>query len=139
MLKRLVTIATLTSIVFVFTFSSAIYGASVEKRVALPKGRGSVTYRGKLPKQYDYDAYIVPAKKGRFITVRLVSTDPDAYVAIYETKVLGPDEDTILASDRRFAQWTGQVPVNGEYSIQVYDAGENRLEHGAYTIEITIS
>lgn len=139
MLKELFTIATLTSIVFVFTFTSDVFGTPVEKRVLFPKGKGGVTYRGKLPKQYDYDAYILPAKKGRFITVRLISADPDAYIAIYETKVLGPDEDTILANDSRFVQWTGQLPVNGEYSIQVYDAGDNRLERSAYTIEITIS
>mgnify|MGYP003381719900 CR=1 FL=1 len=139
MLKELFTTATLASIVFVFTFSSEIYGTPIEKRIVFPKGRGVVTYRGKLPKRYDYDAYILPAKKGRFIAVKLISADPDAYFAIYETKVLGPDEDTILANDHRSVQWTGQLPVNGEYSIQVYDAGENRIERGAYMIEITIS
>jgi len=138
MFRDLFTLATVVSIVFAFTISSEVFGAPIEKRVVFPRGRGVATYRGKLPQRYDYDAYILPAKTGRFITVKLISADPDAYFAIYETKVLGPDEDTILANDRRSVQWTGQIPVNGEYSVQVYDAGNNRLERGAYTIEIAI-
>jgi predicted ATPase len=66
------------------------------------------------------------------------SRDAEAYLAIYETKELGPDEDTILANDQRSREWTGRLPVKGEYSVQVYDASENGINRAAYTIEISL-
>ncbi|HQZ97976.1 MAG TPA: hypothetical protein PLP21_16770 [Pyrinomonadaceae bacterium] len=120
-------------------FPQEIYGATVEKRVLFPKGKGKMTFRGKLPREFDYDAYVFSAKKGRYITVKLITADSDAYVAVYETKTLGPDEDAILPNDKRSIEWTGQLPVGGEYSVQVYDASENTMSRAAYTIEITLN
>ncbi len=120
-------------------FPQEIFGSSVEKRVLFPKGRGTMTFRGKLPREFDYDAYVFAAKKGRYVTVKLFSADSDAYLAIYETKTLGPDEDAILPNDKRSVEWTGQLPVRGEYSVQVYDASENAISKAAYTIEITLN
>lgn len=120
-------------------FPQEIFGSTVEKRVLFPKGKGTLTFRGKLPREFDYDAYVFAAKKGRYVTVKLISADSDAYLAIYETKILGPDQDAILPNDKRSVEWTGQLPANGEYSIQVYDASENAISKAAYTIEITLN
>lgn len=120
-------------------FPQEIFGSTVEKRVLFPKGKGTLTFRGKLPREFDYDAYVFAAKKGRYVTVKLISADSDAYLAIYETKTLGPDQDAILPNDKRSVEWTGQLPVNGEYSVQVYDASENAINKAAYTIEITLN
>jgi hypothetical protein len=120
-------------------FPQEIYGVTVEKRVQFPKGKGTMTFRGKLPRELDYDAYVFSAKKGRYLTVKLMTADRDAFVAIYETKTLGPDEDAILPIDKRAVEWTGQLPVNGEYSVQIYDASGNTVNRAAYTVEITLS
>src|SRR4051812_41119991 len=79
-----------------------VLGAGVEKRVVFLKGKTAVSYRGKLPlHEGNYDAYYFPAKKGQTLAVKLTCDDAEAYLAIYETKELGPDEDTILANDQR--------------------------------------
>lgn len=54
-------------------FPQEIFGSSVEKRVLFPKGKGTLTFRGKLPREFDYDAYVFAAKKGRYVTVKLIS------------------------------------------------------------------
>ncbi|MFL6253464.1 MAG: hypothetical protein ACJ74T_00430 [Pyrinomonadaceae bacterium] len=115
-----------------------VLGAGIVKRVVFPKGRATVSYRGKLPLHVDYDAYYFPAKKMQTLTVKLACDDAEAYLAIYETKELGPDEDTILGNDKRSREWTGQLPVKGEYSVQVYDASENGINRAAYTVEISL-
>ncbi len=116
-----------------------VLGAGVEKRVVFPKGRTTVSYSGKLPlHEGNYDAYFFPAKKRQTLTVKLTCDDPEAFLAIYETKQLGPDEDTILAFDQRAREWTGPLPVTGEYSVQVYDASENGINRAAYTLEISL-
>lgn len=125
-------------VVFAFIFPPEVLGGGIEKRVTLPKGKTTVSYRGKLPLHSDYDAYFFPAKKQQTLTVKLTCDDPDAYLAIYETKKLGPDEDTILANDTRSREWSGRLPVKGEYSVQVYDASENGINRAAYTIEISL-
>jgi hypothetical protein len=132
-------IFTLCLLTLSLAFPPEVFGAGVEKRVVFPKGRTSVSYRGKLPlREGSYDAYFFPSKKMRTLTVKLTCDDPEAYLAIYETKVLGPDEDTILANDRRAREWTGRLPVNGEYSVQVYDVSENGINRAAYTLEISL-
>ncbi|MFZ1700758.1 MAG: hypothetical protein WBO10_03600 [Pyrinomonadaceae bacterium] len=125
-------------IAFSLVLPIEVFGGGIEKSVIFPKGKTTVTYRGRLPRDSDYDAYFFPAKKGQTLTVKLKCEDPDAYLAIYETRVLGPDEDTILANDEREREWTGKLSVKGEYSVQVYDAAENGLNRFAYTIEITL-
>ena len=51
-------------IVASFIFSPEIFGAEVTKRVIFPKGKKSISYKGKLPREYaSYDSYILRAKK----------------------------------------------------------------------------
>ena len=132
-------IFTICLLTFSLLLPPEVIGAGVEKRVVFPKGRTSVSYRGKLPlHEGNYDAYFFPAKKLRTLTVKLTCDDPEAFLAIYETKVLGPDEDTVLAFDQRAREWTGRLPVTGEYSVQVYDASENGINRAAYTLDISL-
>lgn len=126
-------------ILLAFVFPPEVFGDGIAKRVIFPKGKTTAMYRGKLPlKDYNYDSYFFPAKTMQMLTVKLTCDDPDAYLAIYETKVLGPDEDTILANGERSREWSGRLPVTGEYSVQVYDASENGINRAAYTIEISL-
>ena len=126
-------------LIFSLLLPPEVVGAGIEKRVVFPKGQRAVSYRGKLPlHEGNYDAYFFPAKKGRTLTVKLACDDAEAYLAIYETKELGPDEETILANDKRSREWTGRLPVTGEYSVQVYDASENGINRAPYTLEISL-
>ncbi len=125
-----------------FVFSPAVSGAEVSKRVVFAKGKTSVSYRGKLPRKYaDYDSYVLRAKKGQALSVKLTSTDPDAYFAVYETQELGPDEDAILANDEKSREWSGKLPIRSEYSVQVYGVGsidDHDASGAAYIIEISL-
>jgi len=113
---------------------------TIEKRVVFAKGKYSATYAHKLPSRYaDYDAYVLRAKKGQTLTVKLHADDPNAYISIYEIKVLGPDEDSIIGDIEYPRQWSGTLPITSEYSVQVY--GPRSIDgraHGSYTIEISI-
>ena len=132
-------IFTICLLIFSIAFPPEVVGAGVEKRVVFPKGQRAVSYRGKLPlHEGNYDAYFFQAKKMQTLTVKLTCDDPEASLAIYETKELGPGEDTILAYDQRAREWTGRLPVTGEYSVQVYDASENGINRAAYTLEISL-
>lgn len=112
------------------------------QRVVFPRGKDSVTLSGKLPRKYaDYYYYLVRARKGQTLTVSLDSADPGAHLAIYETKKLGPDEDTILAPTDHPREWSGELPITSDYSIQVYGVREvdDKSAKGLpYTITITI-
>lgn len=125
-----------------FIFSPAVSWAQVSKRVVFAKGKMSVSYRGKLPRKYTYyDSYVLRAKKGQVLSVKLTSKDPDAYFAIYETRELGPEEDAILANDEQSREWSGKLPIKSEYSIQVYGVGsidDVDSSGAAYTIEISL-
>jgi hypothetical protein len=53
------------------SFPPDIFGGEVSKRVIFPKGKNSVSYKGKLPRNFaDYDPYYFPAKKSIVLTRR---------------------------------------------------------------------
>jgi hypothetical protein len=132
----------IATVLLSLVFSPEVIGQQVEKRVVFAKGKTSATYSGKLPKAYaDYDAYILKAKKGQTITVKLTSDDPNASFAIYETENLGPSEDQIVAQDPKVRTFSGKLPITSEYAVQIY--GVNSFEQGdgsgaTYTIEISV-
>lgn len=131
----------LAGIVFILCLC-AQFGAAqaIEKRVVFAKGKNSATYAHKLPSRYaDYDAYVLRAKKGQTLTVKLLADDPNAYISIYEIKVLGPDEDSVIGDVEYPREWSGKLPITSEYSVQVY--GPRSIDgraRGSYTIEITV-
>jgi hypothetical protein len=132
----------IATVLLSLVFSPEVIGKQVEKRVVFPKGKATVSYSGKLPKAYaDYDAYILKAKKGQTISVKLITDDPNASFAIYETENLGPSEDQIVGQDTKVRTFTGKLPITSEYAVQIY--GVSSFEQGdgtgaAYTIEITL-
>jgi hypothetical protein len=100
----------------ILLFFIATIDAQVEKRVVFAKGKSSATLRGNLPRNYaDYDAYVVRARRGQTLSVKLTSSDPNAYITVYETKQLGPDEDMISAGEDYPRAWSGRLPITSEY------------------------
>jgi hypothetical protein len=79
-IRRLVIVLIVAS----FAFSPEVLGAEITKRVVFPKGKTAVSYKGKLPREYaSYDAYLLRAKKGQTLTVKLTSSDADASFAVF--------------------------------------------------------
>lgn len=133
----------LTAILCIVSLTAPASFGDTVRRVVFPKRKNTVAYRAKLQRQYaDYDAYVLRARRGQTLSVKLTSTDANAYISIYETKELGPTEDSMIAEDVRFPrEWSGKLPLTSEYSIQVY--GVRTIDDpagfgAAYTIEITL-
>ena len=116
--------------------------AQVEKRVVFAKGKSSTTLRGKLPQNYaDYDAWVIRARRGQTLSVKLTTNDPNAYITVYETKELGPDQDMISAGEDYPRTWSGKLPITSEYSVQVYGVrkiDDARSTRAAYAVEISV-
>jgi hypothetical protein len=120
---------------------NAAIANDVVKKVTFPRGRSTIIYNDKLPEQYAvYHAYVVRARRGQRLTVKLTSTDQDASFSIYETKGFGPDEDTIFLQDPAVREHTAVLPITSEYSIQIYGVRNiNDAPSGdRYTVQITL-
>ena len=64
-----------------------------------------------------------------------------ASFSIYETKQLGPEEDTILQGDETLRLFTGKLPITSEYSVQVYGVSsidDREASGAAYIIGISL-
>lgn len=109
--------------------------AGKEQRVRFQKGRTTAILKGKLPKgTAEYDAYIVRARAGQTLTVHLATGDKQAFVKVFSLE-LGPGEDMLTPEEDDIIQdWSGKLPVAGDYSVQVYTDGAG----GDYTLEVTI-
>ena len=109
--------------------------AGKEQRVRFQKGRTTAILKGKLPREIaEYDAYIVRARAGQTLTVHLATGDKQAYVKVFALE-LGPAEDMLTPEEDDIIQdWSGKLPVPGDYSVQVYTNGAG----GNYTLEVTI-
>lgn len=115
--------------------------AQTVKRVQFQKGQTAASFKGRLPTGYgDYQAYVLRARKGQTLSVKLITDDPEASITIYETKELGPDEDAITTDTPHLRVWSGKLPITSEYSMQVYgpdDFGKKGTGK-VYTLEISI-
>lgn len=136
-LRRLITAIIVGSVVGV----PEITGRDVVRMVLFPKGKPTVTFKGRLPREYAvYHAYVVRAKRGQRLSVKLNTADPDASFSIFETKHFGPDEDTLFLQDPAIREHTVVVPITSEYSIQVYGVKDidDRPSGAAYSIQVTL-
>lgn len=132
---------TFVGVVLALTLTALALVAQVEKRVVFAKGKSSATLQGKLPRNYaDYDAYVIRGRRGQTLSVKLTTNDPNAYITVYETKQLGPDEDMISTGAEYPRDWSGKLPITSEYSVQVYGSRnlDQRSTRAAYTIEISL-
>ena len=115
--------------------------AQVAKRVVFAKGKSSAILRGKLPiKHADYDAYIIRGRMGQTLSVKLTTDEPNAYIKIFESRQLGPDEDLMSVDEEYPRQWSGKLPLTSMYSVQVYGvrAPDQNSARAAYSIEISV-
>lgn len=136
-------VRSLASILLVasLVFPPEALGQDVTKRVVFSKDKTSVAYKGKLQRIYTgYDSYIFRAKKGQTLSVKLATSDPGAILAIYETKVMDSAENTIVGNDQKLREWSGKLPVKGQYEVQVYvvSSTDESSSGAAYTVTITL-
>ena len=129
------------SVLALFAATANTLAFDTVRKVVFPKGRSTVTLKGRLPREYAvYHAYIIRAKRGQRLYVKLTTTDRDASFSIYETKHFGPDEDTIFLQDPAIREHTAILPITSEYSVQIYGVnGMDDSPSGAqYSLEIAL-
>jgi hypothetical protein len=138
-IQKLSGIALGSLILFLLVFP--VHGQIV-KRVSFQKGQSAAVFKGKLPRNYaDYHAYVLRARKGQTLTVKLITDDVDASITVFETKTLGPGEDGITPEEPKpLREWSGRLPLTSEYSVQIYgpDNIDKKGTGKTFTLEISV-
>ena len=87
-------------------------GAQTTRRVRFPKGGSSATVSGQV-KGYDYIDYVVGAKAGQTMSVRLTGS------SVAEFVIRLPDGENLSTEATSVREWSGELPTSGDYSIRV--------------------
>ena len=104
---------------------SALSQTGTTRRVRFQKGRSTAVLKGAVVRA-TADRYIVGASRGQTMTVNVTSVEDNAAL-----EIIAPG-DTSLATE--VADWTGELPANGDYIIDVSPTRGN----ATYTLKITI-
>ncbi len=75
------------------------------------------------------DRYLLRARAGQTLTVHITSLEDNAVFDIYR-----PGRRRILGGAQETADWTGRLPVTGDYVISVGGTRGN----ATYTLEVTV-
>ena len=94
------------------------------QRIQFARGQVSTQLQGTL-QATEMQPYVLQASQGQIMTVTLQGTDT-------VMNVLRASQDAIDASSYQTKSWTGQLPADDRYTIQVSGTG-------AYTLEVAIT
>lgn len=121
------------SSVAVLTFSlvlTAVAQTGQTQRVRFPRGRTTAVLKGAVVRGTQ-DQYILGARRGQTMIVHITSRENNAVFVILApnaTALDGAEEGTDTKD------WTGELPLSGDYSIWVGPTRGN----ATYTLEVTI-
>ena len=105
--------------------------AGIKKRVRFPRGSNSTTISGAVIRG-EQDRYILGAREGQTMTVRIRSVEDNAVFQIY---LPGEQESLEGAGERDDAKsWKGELPATTDYIIVV---GASR-GNAKYKLEVKI-
>ena len=115
------------------TFSiliTAVAQTGRTQRVRFPRGRTTAVLKGAVVRATQ-DRYILGARAGQTMIVHITSLEGNAVFSI-----LGPDATALPGAeeDADTMDWTGELPLSGDYSIWVSPTRGN----ATYTLEVTI-
>lgn len=105
---------------------SALAQTGTTRRVRFQKGRTTAVLKGAVVRGTE-DRYLLGASGGQTMTVHVTSVEDNA---VFE--ISAPGSDTALVTEA--ADWTGELPTSGDYSIIVAPTRGN----ATYRLEITI-
>ena len=100
------------------------------QRVRFARGRTTAVLKGAVVRGTQ-DRYILGARAGQTMIVHITSREKNAVFTI-----LGPDTTALEGTEEGAdaADWTGELPLSGDYSIWVGPTRGN----ATYTLEVTI-
>lgn len=99
--------------------------------IRFARGRNSAVVRGRITRA-DRDQYLIRARAGQLMTVRLDAADERAGFDLYVTT--GLEALPVTEADRLQREWSGRLPEGDEYYLNVLTPGAG----GAYSFEVRI-
>jgi hypothetical protein len=119
------------AVMLILIVAGAALSAGIRKRVRFPKGSHSTTISGSVIRG-EQDRYILGAKEGQTMTVRIKSVEDNAVFQIY---FAGEQESLDGAGEGDDAtSWSGKLPTTTDYVIVVGGTRGN----ASYKLEIKI-
>ena len=117
------------------TSPAAAQDHSRTERVQFARGASSATLQGSLH-GYDTVDYVLGARAGQTLSVRLQPTNASAYFNITKQ---GADEALFVGSTSGNS-FTGRLPSSGDYVVRVYlmRNAARRDEHANYSLSIGV-
>ena len=108
------------------------FAEGVRKRLRFPRGATSTVVKGAVIRG-DRDRYIIGAKKGQRMRVKISSLEDNAVFQIYQPR----SKQTLQGADETddATTWEGELPVSGDYVISVGGTRGN----ASYNLEVGIS
>ena len=136
-LTTIIRFGLIACILFLLSFDVAAQGggklaepSGKSQRVRFARGRTTAILKGAVVRGTQ-DRYILGAREGQTMIVHVTSREKNAVFTILDpsgTALAGTDEG-LDAMD-----WTGELPLSGDYSIWVSPTRGN----ATYTLEVTI-
>ncbi len=111
-------------------FISAVAQTGRTQKVRFARGRTTAVLKGAVVRGTQ-DQYILGARRSQTMTVHITSLEKNAVFAI-----LGPDATALTGAEEGAdaTDWTGELPLTGDYSIWVGPTRGN----ATYTLEVTV-
>ncbi|HEV3467674.1 MAG TPA: hypothetical protein VG148_00020 [Pyrinomonadaceae bacterium] len=100
-------------------------------QIRFARGQSSAVVRGRITRA-DRDQYLIRARAGQVMTVRLDAADARMGFDVYVTT--GLEALPVTAADRLQREWSGRLPEGDEYYINVLTPGAG----GPYSFEVKI-
>lgn len=91
--------------------ASAQHGYRVTKRLAFKKGQVSTVVRGAIPNTLEGHEYVVRARQGQTMSLKLTSLKKGILFSIW-----APNGD-MIGEETGQRQWSGELPEAGDYRI----------------------
>lgn len=110
--------------------------AWAQKRIKFPTGRTTVMLKGKTtggPSEsggMNPVIYVLRARKGQQLTLRLTSAKKNAVFSVYL-----PGMDLLEGAQNR-TDWSGMLPKSGDYEIIVFPQDE--ITNTTFTLDVAI-
>jgi hypothetical protein len=101
-------------------------------QIRFARGSNSAVVRGRITRA-DRDQYLIRARPGQWMTVRLDAADERVGFDVYVTT--GLEALPVTEADQLQREWTGRLPAGDEYYINVLTPGAG----GAYSFEVKIT
>ena len=131
--RRLLKLSALVTILTLLVLPLSIFAQGAPERVKFQSGHSSATLKGRIV-GFDTKDYVVGAKAGQAMTLRLSSSNTSTYFVIYSINGRATDMNETR-------EWSETLSESGDYLIRVFLMRSAARRKGAaanFTLSISI-